>query len=154
MQDLGGKNSTMLAGGDNDWFKTITVGNEIEIQSSQLALTHSTNQSVKDFAQHMIDDHRMAEGKVGDLAAQKGVALPTKLDADHQMMLDDLTTKSGPDFDKAYIADQVQAHKDAVAADKNEADNGIDPQVKGLASSLLDTLQMHLSMAEKLQNGI
>ncbi len=154
MQDLGGKPSTNLTDSDNNFFKTITVANETEIQTSQAALMQSQNQSVKDFAQHMIDDHRMAEGKVGAVAAAKGVALPNQLDATHQSMLDDLKSKSAADFDKAYADVQVKAHQETIAADKDEADNGSDSQVKALAGQLLDTLQMHLSMAQKLQNSL
>jgi putative membrane protein len=102
----------------------------------------------------MIDDHRSAEGKVGSLAAEKGVALPSKLDSAHQDMVDDLKTKSGLEFDKAFIDDQVKAHKDTIEADKDEANSGTDPQVRALAGDLLGTLRMHLSMAEKLQNGM
>jgi putative membrane protein len=153
MQDLGGSPSTTLADGDNNYFKTISLSNMTEIDSSKLALTQSQNADVKQFAQHMIDDHTNAANQVAALAAQKGVVLPTQLDSMHQSLIDDLTSKSGSDFDKAYIDLQVKAHNQTIAADQSEANNGLDPQVKQLANSLLDTLKMHLSMAEKLQSG-
>jgi putative membrane protein len=151
MEDLGGKGNPNLSMKDNDFFKTITVANETEIQSSQLALTQSSSQDVRTFAQRMIDDHRLAEQKVGALAADKAIVLPTKLDSDHQSMIDDLKNKSGADFDQAYVKLQVQAHKDTIAADQDEADNGNDPAVKSLASQMLGTLQHHLQMAQALQ---
>ena len=40
--------------------------------------------------------------------------LPTALDAQHQKMLDELTAKSGKDFDQSYDQIQVKAHQDAV----------------------------------------
>lgn len=153
MEDLGGKPSPSLTAKDNDFFKTITIANETEIQSSQVALTQSSNQDVRNFAQHMIDDHRMAEQKVGAFASDKNIVLPTRLDSDHQSMVDDLKTKSGADFDQAYLKLQVQAHKDTISSDEDEANNGNDPAVKALAGDMLGTLKHHLQMAESLQQG-
>jgi putative membrane protein len=154
MQDLGGSPSANLSDGDNSWFKTIAISNTLEINTSKLALQESQNADVKQFAQHMIDDHTAAGEKVSTLAAQKGVTLPTQLDSMHQSLYDDLQTKSGNDFDKAYVDLQVKAHNQTIAADESEANNGLDPQVKQLATDLLDTLKMHLSMAEKMQSGM
>jgi putative membrane protein len=152
-QDLGGTPSPNLTDGDNIWFKTMTVANMTELQSSQLALSQSQNPAVKDFAQKMINDHTMAGNEIMQLAAQKQVACPTELDASHQAIIDDLKARSGPDFDKVYIDVQVKAHQDTITADENEANNGTDVQVKSEASKLLDTLRMHLDMAQKLHMG-
>ena len=152
-ESVGGKNSENLTNQDNDFFKQITIGNQTEIQSSQLALTQSQSPSVKTFAQHMIDDHQKAGGKVFALAARKGVNPPTQLDTLHTKMIDALKDKSGVDFDKAYADLQVTAHKETISDDQNEIDNGTDPDVKALASELLPTLKMHLDMAKQLNPG-
>ena len=153
MKDVGGAPSPNLSNGDNDWFKMIALSNMTEIESSRLALTQSQSTYVKNFAQKMIDDHMMAGNEVASLAAEKQVMLPTKLDDKHQTLIDNLKNKSGGDFDKAYEDLQVNAHDMTVDNDQAEANNGADPQVKALASKLLDTLKMHLSMAQKLENG-
>jgi len=153
MQELGGSPSPNLNDGDNGFFKTIAIANKTEIDSSRMALDQSQNSGIRDFAQRMIDDHTAAQNELSTLARQKQVTLPTRLDSEHQSILDDLKSKSSTDFDKAYLDVQVKAHKDTIAADQDEANNGVDPQVKGLAGRLLDTLNMHLSMAQKLQNG-
>jgi putative membrane protein len=152
MQQLGGNPSPNLSDGDNNFYKTLAIANMTEIDTSNLALTQSQNQAVKDFAQKMIDDHSKAENELASLAAEDEVTLPSELDAKHQSALDDLKALNGPDFDKAYIDLQVKAHKQTIAADEFEADNGMDSKTKGLANNLLDTLKMHLSMAEKLQS--
>jgi putative membrane protein len=152
MEDLGGKPNPGLTDRDNDWFKMITIANKTEIQASQMALSQSQNESVKTFAQMMIDDHTAAEQKVSTLAGESGVMLPSKVDDKHQSLLDDLRGKSGPDFDRAYAKLQVDAHKETIDADQDEANNGNNPQVKALAGDLLGTLQRHLNMAQNLQN--
>ena len=44
-----------------------------------------------------------------------GASLPTRLDAEHQQMLNELNAKSGKDFDQTYDQIQVKAHRVAVA---------------------------------------
>jgi putative membrane protein len=151
MHDLGGSPSPALADGDNNWFKMITESNITEIRISQMALMQSQNADVKQFAQKMIDDHTTAEAEVQSVATDKQVTLPTELDTAHQAIVNDLRNRSGSDFDKAFEAVQIKAHEETVKFDQNEADNGMDPQVKMLAGKLLDTLKMHLEMARKLQ---
>jgi len=153
MTDLGCKPSPEVMKSDNTFFKKITVSNMTEIESSKLALAQSQNPDIKGFAQHMITDHDAASAKVATLAAEKQVELPTKLDDDHQKMIDDLKARTGNDFDKGYIDLQVAAHKETIAFDNDEANNGSDPKIRALASKLQDTLNMHLRMAEELQSS-
>lgn len=153
MSDLGGKNSPEVMKTDNMFFKNITIGNMTEIESSKVALEKSQDPSLKNFAQKMIDDHSEAGSKVAALAAQKQVVLPTKLDDDHQKMIDNLSGKTGTDFNKAYIDLQQAAHKEAISVANNEVDNGSDPDVRALASKLQPKLNMHLRMAEDLQSS-
>ncbi len=153
-EQLGGKDSSALSTGDNEFFKNITVANETEIQSSELALKQTQNASVRGFAQHMIEDHRKAEESVSTVASEKGVVLPTHVDDTHQALIDDLKNKTGGDFDKAYIAMQIKAHEETISQDEDEANNGSDAQVKALANTLLPTLKMHLEMAKQLQSGM
>jgi len=153
MDDLGGTPSSTLNDGDNDWFKMITLSNLTEIQISQMAMTQSHNSAVKEFAQRMIDDHTKANDEVMQLAAEKQVILPTRLDSKHQAIVDDLKSKTGPDFDKEFEQVQVKAHKETIAFDQDEANNGVDLQVKAEAEKLLPILKMHLQLAEKLHNG-
>ncbi len=47
-----------------------------EIYLSQLALEKSTNADVKDFARHMVKDHRAAGKKLGKIAMAEGLSLP------------------------------------------------------------------------------
>ena len=47
------------------------------------------------------------------------VDLPTKLDAKHRKLIDDLNSASAQDFDKTYANQQVDAHQEAVTSLKN-----------------------------------
>jgi putative membrane protein len=153
-EDLGGMRSPTLSEQDNGFIRDITMGNLTEIQSSQMALQMSSSQPVKDFAQHMINDHTMANNTIDTLAKSKGAAVPKMLDSDHKNMVDGLKGKSGSDFDKAYVSLQIKAHQEAINVDQAEADNGNDGDLKSAANGLLPQLRMHLDEAQKLQSGM
>ena len=112
-----------------------------EIQSSQMALQQSSNPRVKEFAQTMINDHTSAATSVMSVAKSKDVVPPMTLDTAHKDMVKTLDGKSGSDFDKAYLDLQVKAHEMTINLDQKEADNGNDPDVKNLATTLLPTLK-------------
>lgn len=151
MSELGGKTSPTLSDQDNTFFKQVAIGDKTEISSSELALQKSNNADVKMFAQHMIDDHKMADTQAMTLANSKDVTLPQQLDDKHQSMVDGLKNKSGTDFDKAYISLQVAAHDETVTNVENEANNGQDASVKAMAQHLLPTMREHLKMAQDMQ---
>ncbi len=153
-EQLGGKSSPNLPPGENHFLKTIANANQAEIEMSQIALNKSQSAQVRQFAQHMIDDHTQATAQVQQLASQKGFELPTQLDTLHRGMVDEVAARSGTDFDRTFIQDQVRAHQDTIDNTEREADNGSDPDVKALAQKLLPTLRMHLQMAKNVQAAL
>ena len=153
-EDLGGKRSGTLSSLDNSYFRDITQGNLTEIESSKKALQYSTNEKVRNFAQHMISDHTSAGSSVQAVASAKGVTLPTMLDEKHQDLIKPLDGKTGPDFDKAYIDLQIAAHEDTINTNTYEADNANDAGVKNLAQSLKPTLEGHLTSAKQIKQSM
>jgi putative membrane protein len=65
-----------------------------------------------------------------------------------------LKAKKGADFDRAYIADQVKGHREAVRLFSRAAKNAKDAEVKSYAEKTLPTLKHHLEMAESLQQSM
>ena len=138
---------------DAMFFNTAAGANQTEVDMSKLALTHSQDADIKAFAQKMIDDHTMANQKLAAYASTKGGSLPTTLDDKHQAMVNQLSTMSGPDFNRSFLQDQVAAHQETIDAFKSEEMNGEDPDSQNFAKQMLPTLQMHLDMAMKLQKA-
>jgi putative membrane protein len=129
-----------------DFAQKATIGGLFEVQSSQLALQRSQNDSVKAFAQHMIDDHTKADDQLATVLATSSVK-PTDvtqtLDADHQKMLDKLNSDTDRNFDKDYIHSQKKAHKEAVDLFSDYAKSGDDDSLKTYAAQTLPTLKEH-----------
>ncbi|MGA3065232.1 MAG: DUF4142 domain-containing protein [Tepidisphaeraceae bacterium] len=159
---LGGQNDTRnvarnydnstLNSEDRDFMNNAALGGMFEIQESRVAVEKTATDAIKKFANQMIDDHTSINEKLAKVAGDKMVTIPTVLDSDQQKQVDDLGQLSGADFDKQYVKDQVDAHKDAVKLFQKEIDDGQDVDVKALATRTLPTLQHHLEMAETLND--
>jgi putative membrane protein len=63
-----------------------------------------------------------------------------------------LKTKTGADFDKAYVNAMVKDHTEDVKEFKKESDKGKDEQIKGFASETLPIIQGHLEKIKSIQS--
>jgi putative membrane protein len=101
----------------------------------------------------MIDAHQKSTSKLTTAATTASPALtpdPT-LTAEQQRELDDLKSKKGADFDRAYAAQQVSAHQTALDALKAYSQNGDQPSLKTFATDTIPTVTAHLNMAKALK---
>jgi len=126
----------------------------LEVQLGQLAQTNASSAAVKKFGSEMITDHSKANDELKALATQKGITLPSGLSDKCQKIFNDLSSKKGHDFDKAYMDAQVSGHKDVVDAMQKESDKGEDPDLRSWAQAKLPTIQHHLDMAKQTQDGL
>ena len=97
-----------------EFVNKVAISDMFKIQSSQLALTKQADAHTKPFAEKMVHQKTSSELKSLIDSGKVKATLPTALDAQHQKMLDELTAKSGKDFDQSYDQIQVKAHQDAV----------------------------------------
>jgi putative membrane protein len=79
-------------------------GGMAEVELGQLAQQKAANAKVKDFGAMMVNDHSKANDELKALAKSKGITLPVAIDTDEQKVKDDLSGKTGTDFDKAMSA--------------------------------------------------
>ena len=123
-------------------------GGLMEVEMGRMAADHATNADVKAFGQRMVTDHTKANDELKTIASQKGITLPTSLDAAAKAKMDKMSKMSGEAFDKAYMDDMLKDHKHDVAEFRKEANGGKDADIKGFAGKTLPTLEEHLKMAQ------
>jgi putative membrane protein len=119
-----------------------------EVEAGKLAADKGTDPDVKAFGQKMVDDHSKANDKLKQLAADKGVKLPTELGMMDKHSMEKLQKATGADFDRLYVSEMVKDHKKDVSDFEHESKAAKDSDVKAFASDTLPTLQQHLSMVE------
>jgi putative membrane protein len=129
------------------------ASNLFEIQSSQLALSNSTSDAIKGFAQHMIDDHSKAGEEMTSVATREGLIVPAELDQPNADKLAQLQGVTGEQFDLLYVQLQTGAHAEAVALFSGYAESGDNEVLKDFASKTLPTLQEHYEEVLTLQQS-
>jgi len=136
--------TAMEAGPDKDFVAKANVGNVIEIETSKLAMDKATTPALKAFARQMADDHAKAqaalEKAVRDIG---GPELSQSLDGSHMQMLDALSKRQGPEFDKLYIDDQTALHDSAAQVLTDYARQGGVPALKTYAERTLPVVEEH-----------
>jgi putative membrane protein len=118
-------------------------------------LQKASNADVKQFAQHMVDDHSKANESLIALAQRKNIKLSSEMGEEHQKTYKRLEKLSGAKFDKAYMKDMVQDHEKDVkefeeaSNDKSKADD-----IRAWAREQLPVLRNHLQMAKDIEKRL
>jgi putative membrane protein len=121
-----------------------------EVAAGKLAQSRATNDRVKAFAQRMVEDHTRANQQLMSIAENKGIDLKGAREPE----LDIKAMGQGQDFDRAYMAQMVKDHTDAVRLFEQQAQGGGDPAVQAFAEKTLPTLREHLEMAKSIHQEI
>ena len=141
--------STTTPGAENEvsdigFAKNAAIGDMYEINASRMALERSQSEPVKRFAQDMIDAHSKTTTDLkGTLPPSTVQMLPADLDIDHQNMIQELRNASDEDFDRLYLAQQREAHEQALALFRSYADNGTEARLKQFAQDTLPAIESH-----------
>jgi putative membrane protein len=136
---------------DVDFANKAAVGGMAEVQFGKLAQEKGSSAKVKDFAAMMVKDHGMANTELMSIAKSKNITLPTALDAEHMKKLTELQSKSGTDFDKAYVTAMVEGHQKTLALMQDGAANCKDSKLKDFAAKTAPIVKTHLDMITKIQ---
>lgn len=145
---------TMLSGTDKLFVTKVGQGNIAEVQSSRIALTHTTNPNVLMVARRLIKDHTTAQADLKQTEGKLGVSVPSDTDPMHKAKARQLMSLRGAAFDKAYMAGQVKDHDKTVALFKYELVKGTDSNTRGFAAKYLPGIQDHTIMIHNVASNI
>jgi putative membrane protein len=135
------------------------VANQIDINYSQIAKEKSKDKEILNFAETMATDHAAVIAQAAALVKKLGVTpkdnpVSQQLLADAENTKKMLRTKTGNDFNKAYIDNEVTYHKAVISAVKDllipETEN---KELKELLQNILPALETHLHHAEMVQKN-
>ena len=143
--------ASAMSKADTKGIMDMAMVNMAEIEMGKLAQSKSQNPDVKTYAQQMIDDHTKALQEVQTVAQAKGVTLPTELDAKHKAMSAKLEKLTGDAFDREYMkVGGLASHKEAHKLLQKNQKSAKDPEVKGLATKMMPTVEQHLKAAQQM----
>ena len=136
------------------------TANQIDINYASIAKEKSKNADVIKFAQTMSNDHKAVIAQAVTLVTRlkvtpKDNAVSQSLNAGAEKEKAVLRTKSGKDFDKAYIDNEVAYHKAVIGAVETVLiPNAQNAELKALLEKVVPALKAHLEHAEMVKKGL
>jgi putative membrane protein len=136
---------------DTQLIQDAAMTGSFEIQASQMALQNAAQESVKEFARHMLLEYELISSRLASLASAKHVELPTDLDSDRRDELDKLQQLKGADFDKRYIEEVAVGAPEQALERFNAAYKATsDKEVRAFAAETMKRMQQHLARANNI----
>jgi putative membrane protein len=132
---------------DAEFMMTAAHSDQNEIQQSKMALAKGVTGMAKDMANKMIADHTKSTADLKQIAAKKGVTLPTDMDADHKAMAPAMEKLSGKAFEQQYIKQMVADHQKTANTMAAHQTMTKDPALQGFITKTLPVVESHLQMA-------
>ena len=146
--------ATTLSKDDQEFATKAAQGNMAEVNGGQTAAQKGSSADVKTFGNRMVSDHGKALDELKQLAQNKGITLPSDVNAEQKAEADKLSKLSGKDFDKEYADAMVKDHdKDAKEFEK-ASKSAQDPDLKAWAAKTLPVIQDHLKMAKDMKSKV
>lgn len=139
---------------ESTFLTEVAQHNQMEIKLGQLASQKSQNQEVKQFANHVVQDHTKLGDELKKLSAKQTVNLPASVDAKHQAMLDKFESSSGAEFDKEFAKHMVKGHAKAVTKFQKASTEAQDMDIRNFATETLPKLKEHLVKAQELARSL
>jgi len=134
-----------------DFVQRTAIVGMFGVEAATLALHKSSSPEIKGFAHRLADQHAVATSSLRRIVATRSdIALPDRPDNRHLAVLSALSDKQGEDFDKAYVAAQRDAYREAASLMERYAGEGTDAQLKGFAEQSLPVFQELNRKAQEL----
>lgn len=133
---------------DVDFAVAAADGGMMEVELGRMAVQKAASPEVKKLGAMMVKDHSAANSELKKVAGDKNITLPADMSDKCKKHVQDLSEKTGKDFDKAYTDLMVSDHKEDIDEFKKEANNGKDSVLTAWARGKVPVLEHHLQMAE------
>ena len=146
--------ATPVAEDDSKFAVEAASGGMMEVQLGELAQQKASSQRVKNFGAMMVRDHTKANDELKSLAGMKNVTLPPAPGGEHMDHIQDISKKTGKDFDRQYIKMMLDDHKDDVDAFEKASKDCKDADIKAFATKTLPVLRMHLDSAKAINDAM
>ena len=137
----------------------LTVANQGEVDYSQIGVDKATNASVKSFAQMMVKDHGTMLDAVKGLASKLNV-VPASNDKANDLKeentkdINDLNAKTGKDFDKEFMEEQVDMHQETLDLLKDLDGRTTNTDLKAAIAEAKPKVQAHLDQAKAVKDKL
>jgi len=133
---------------DREFLTVINFANLWEMPMGKLATERGNSQAVRDTGAVINSDHTKLDTVVNQLADQFGVRLPDKPSSSTQAWMNEISSKTGEDFDNAF-ADRLRAAHGTVFGLIAEVRAGTrNTVIRDFATQANDIVMKHMTLLE------
>jgi putative membrane protein len=121
-----------------------------EVAFARTGQARATRADVRAYAAMLVNDHEAYGTALRELAASKGIAVPSGLAASDRARLDRLSRTRGAAFDRAFVREARRINGDEARAFRREAGRVADPAIRTFVERFLDMDARHEAAAKAL----
>jgi putative membrane protein len=158
--DTAGATTAPAGGGmtDANIAAVLDAANESDSAFGALAVRKGRSADVKQFGRLMMGEHHALRQQGQQLVKKLNVTPqpPANFDLPDQQQeaMKDLESKSGADFDRAYIDHEVEYHQQVLETAQNALGQAQNPELKALIQKAAPVIQKHLDRAKEIQKTL
>lgn len=130
-----------------DYVNKTAMQDNFQIQAANIALQRSKNDTVRQFANDMIQQHQQITANVTQAALQSGITPNARLDRPHLDQLQKLRQAPADRFDQAYMNNQLNAQMQSAALHQSYAANGDTVALQQVAANTVPNVQHSMNVA-------
>jgi predicted outer membrane protein len=146
--------STTYLGNDVDFMARASQFNATEIAMSRIAYQRAQSADVREFARQTINAHRAMSGDLDSIALRRNVSLAWTPSPAGSRAVDRLSSLSGWDFDRYYLAQIIADHDAAAALYSGTGTTATDVTLRSTAAGDAVQLRDRRDEAIRLQSDI
>jgi putative membrane protein len=140
---------------DTQTFLTIAVEEQhVAIVLGQLAAQRAKNEQVKEFGSKMVEDHKKLSREVEQLASTHSVPLTSKLTPEDKKKVDEMSTMSGHEFDRAYMNFTLHNHETTLEEFQHHVETMRYPDLRAWFTTTLPILKAHRDQARSVKSSL
>lgn len=138
----------------------VVAANQVDIEAGKQAMSKSTNEEVKRFAQRMVTDHSSVNQAAVDLVTRLGVT-PEETETSKGLIASGKQTRerlaglSGAEYDRAYADHEVAYHELVLKViDSTLVPNAQNAELKSMLVGVRPAFVQHLEHARAIQKAV
>jgi putative membrane protein len=133
--------------------------NTADIWTGRLAFSKAQSADVRNLGAMVMADHEAVQQMARDLARKQRISVTPPADDDSATALAAgvalLQSKSGAEFDRAYLAHELKFHRDAIAAVKSTLlPAAANEELKALLTTVLTGFEHHLAETRRVADAL
>jgi len=138
---------------DRQFVTATALDGMTEIEAGKLAKQKSADTAIQSFGSLLITQHQQLVKDLKTMLNYRDIKLPTSLDKSHQDKIDALSSKSGREFNRVFLQQMIEDHKNAVNMFNEAGGHAKDVQIQAFANKNLPIIKNHLQIANELNRN-